>query len=98
MKQLHRISSALARLGMALILVPLLVPVAQAQDPATLRELAVYPTLILYNGKIASMDANLTSHQAMAVRGNRIWKLGTDAQISPLAGPQTEMIDLNIAS
>ena len=94
MKQLHRISSALARLGMALILVALLVPVAAAQDPATLRELAVYPTLILYNGKVASMDSNLTSYQAMAVRGNRIWKLGTDAQISPLAGPQTERIDL----
>jgi len=65
-----------------------------AQDPATLRELAVYPTLILHNGKIASMDSNLTFYQAMAVRDTRIWRLGTDAQIRPLAGPQTTVIDL----
>ena len=79
-----------------LILVAVCFPIksSQAQDMDTLRELAVYPTLILHNGKIASMDPSLTFYQAMAVREDRIWRLGTDAQITPLAGPQTEMIDL----
>ncbi|MBI4464504.1 MAG: hypothetical protein HY647_07345, partial [Acidobacteria bacterium] len=67
---------------------------SKAQDTAVLRELAVYPSLILYNGKIASMDRNMTFYGAIAVRGDRIWRLGTEAQIKPLAGPQTEMIDL----
>ncbi len=67
---------------------------ARAQDVNVLRELAVYPTLILHSGKIATMDANLTFHQAMAVRGTRIWKMGTDAEIRHLAGPQTEVVDL----
>ncbi|MFB3097527.1 MAG: hypothetical protein ACE1ZZ_02505, partial [Dehalococcoidia bacterium] len=67
---------------------------SQAQDLAVLRELAVYPSLILHNGKVASMDPSLTFYQAMAVRGDRIWRLGTDAELVPLAGPETEMIDL----
>ena len=65
-----------------------------AQDLAVLREVADYPTLIVYNGKIASMDAKMNFYQAMAVRGTRIWRLGTDAEIKPLAGPKTETIDL----
>jgi predicted amidohydrolase YtcJ len=72
------------------------VPVSQAQSPeiSMLEQLAVYPTLIVYNGKIATMDANMTFHQAMAIRANRIWKLGDDQEIRQLAGPQTELIDL----
>ncbi len=67
---------------------------SQAQDLAALRELAVYPSLILHNGKIASMDPSLTFYQAMAVREDRIWRLGTDAELVFLAGPATEVIDL----
>ncbi len=68
----------------------------QAQSPSrvTLEKLAVYPTLIVYNGKVGTMDNNLTTYQAMAIRGDRIWTLGTDREIRQLAGPQTQMIDL----
>ena len=76
----------------ALVLVPL--PRGEAQDLATLRELAVYPSLILHNGKIATMDENLTYHQAMAVRETRIWRMGGNDEIRRLAGPQTQVIDL----
>ncbi|MBI4445697.1 MAG: hypothetical protein HY645_07275, partial [Acidobacteria bacterium] len=73
---------------------PLTTAQAQAPDGAKLEQLAVYPTLIVYNGKIGAMDQNLTFHQAMAIRGDRIWRLGTNQEIRELAGPQTELIDL----
>jgi predicted amidohydrolase YtcJ len=71
----------------------------QASVPAKLAELA-YPDLIIHNGKIVSMDNpaldnNLgRQYQAMAVKGERIMFLGTDAEIVPLAGPNTKKIDV----
>ena len=67
---------------------------AQSPSRAVLEKLAVYPTLIVYNGKIATMDQNLTFYQAMAIREDKIWRLGTDQEIKELAGPQTQLIDL----
>ena len=67
---------------------------AQSSSRAVLEKLAVYPTLIMYNGKIATMDQNLTFYQAMAIREDKIWRLGTDQEIKELAGPQTQLIDL----
>ena len=67
---------------------------AQAPDVSLLEKVAVYPSLILHNGKIATMDQNMTFHQAMAIRGERVWKLGADQELRPLAGPQTELVDL----
>ena len=67
---------------------------AQTLPMAALEKLAVYPTLIVYNGKIATMDQNLTFYQAMAIRDDKIWRLGTDQEIKELAGPQTQSIDL----
>src|SRR5687768_7911066 len=71
----------------------------QVNVPAKLAEL-VYPELIIHNGKIVSMDNpsldnNLgRTYQAMAVKGERIQFLGTDAEIVALAGPNTKKIDL----
>lgn len=67
---------------------------SRAQNSSTLEKVAVYPSLIIYNGKIASMDSKMTFYQAMAVRDDRIWKMGTNADIKPLAGPPTEMVDV----
>lgn len=63
-------------------------------------ELVAYPDLIVFNGKIVSMDdATLTdstgtTYQAMAVRGDRIQFLGTDSEVLRYAGPNTRKIDL----
>ena len=65
----------------------------QAQAPGVLEQVAVYPTLIVYNARIYTMDKALSSHQAMALRDNRIWRLGTDQEIRKLAGPSTKLID-----
>jgi len=59
-----------------------------------------YPQMILYNGKIVTMnDASFTSNvgtivQAMAIRDGKILTTGTNAEIRALAGPQTRQLDL----
>ena len=59
-----------------------------------------YPDLILYNGKIVTMDdASLNNSpgtivQAMAIRGDRILYLGSNSDVRKYAGPATREIDL----
>jgi predicted amidohydrolase YtcJ len=65
--------------------------------PATLVQ---YPDLIAHNAKIVTMDDLSptgppgTIVQAMAIRGDRIVSVGTNAEILALAGPQTRKLDL----
>ncbi len=80
-------------LVLAIGLWPAQVAVGQAPSRQALEQLAVYPSLIVYNAKVYTMDENLSSHQAMAIRGTRIWQLGTNDAIRRLAGPQTKLID-----
>ena len=59
-----------------------------------------YADTILVNGKVVSMDdaSRSTSvgsiYQAIAVKGDKIMKLGTSAQVRALAGPETVILDL----
>ena len=57
-----------------------------AQQPAA--------DLILYNGKIITVDNKFSIAQAVAVRGDRIVEVGTDQEVNELAGPNTRRIDL----
>lgn len=50
--------------------------------------------LILYNGKIITVDSADHIAQAVAVRGSRIVAVGTNAAIRALAGPATRRVDL----
>ena len=71
----------------------------QVTVPAALAAYA-YPDLIIYNGKIVTMDDHSLSNslgstfQAMAVHGERIQFLGSTAEVLSYAGPQTRKIDL----
>jgi predicted amidohydrolase YtcJ len=74
---------------------------AVAQQTVTVpAELVQYPSLVIHNAKIVTMDdtnPNGTvgkSFQAMAVRGDAILRLGSDSEILRLAGPQTQKLDL----
>jgi predicted amidohydrolase YtcJ len=70
-------------------------PTASAQQPtAPPPELLAYPSLILFNGKVLTVDAGFTVAQAVAVRDGRILSVGTTAEVRRLAGPETRMIDL----
>jgi predicted amidohydrolase YtcJ len=50
--------------------------------------------LVLIHGHILTEDAKDSTVQAVAIGGERIIAVGTDAQIQALAGPQTRVIDL----
>ena|ERR1051326_800986 len=72
---------------------------AAAQGPNIAADLG-YPDMILYNGKVVTMDDSSfgpavgTIAQAMAIRNGRILRTGTSAQIQALAGPKTTKVDL----
>src|SRR6185436_15426349 len=65
--------------------------VACAQTPP---ELIAYPSLVLYNGKILTVDAQFSVAEAVAVRDGRILAVGTNDQVKRLIGPSTRAIDL----
>jgi hypothetical protein len=50
--------------------------------------------LILHSGTVLTVDADFTTHQAVAVRGERILAVGDDREILDLAGPGTRVVDL----
>lgn len=61
-------------------------PVAHAQQPA--------PDVILSNGKVITVDDRFRIAEAVAITGERIVAVGTNAQVAALAGPNTRTIDL----
>ena len=71
-----------------------------AQQVTVPQELVAYPDMIVYNGKIVSMDdpgfnsSTGKTYQAMAVREDRIQFLGSTDQVLRYAGPRTQKIDL----
>jgi predicted amidohydrolase YtcJ len=50
--------------------------------------------LILHNGKVVTVDAKFSVHQAIAVRGDQVLKVGTDDEVMKTKGDRTEVIDL----
>jgi hypothetical protein len=71
-------------LPLSLVLL-LFVSVAWAGQPAD---------VVLYNGKIFTVDASRPWAQAVAIRGSRIIAVGEDGPVRALAGPDTRSIDL----
>jgi predicted amidohydrolase YtcJ len=74
--------------GRAILLV--LALFAAAAGPAS----AQAPDTVLVNGKIVTVDDRFTIAQALAIKGERILKVGTTAEVEALRGPQTRVIDL----
>ena len=50
--------------------------------------------MVLLGGKIITVDAKENICQALAIRDGRIMAVGSDAEIRPLAGDKTTVIDL----
>ncbi len=69
---------------------------ASAQSTDVPAELIHYPDFVFYNGQALTADADqdFTIAEAVAVRGNRIFAVGTSEQIRRLVGPTTRAIDL----
>src|SRR5918994_1078887 len=51
-------------------------------------------TLVLRHGKIITVDEKVPEAQAVAIRGDRIAAVGSDAEIQRYVGPATKVIDL----
>jgi predicted amidohydrolase YtcJ len=49
--------------------------------------------LIIHNGTVYAADADQTTAQAVAVRGNQIVRVGSDRDVLRLRRPQTQVID-----
>ncbi len=52
------------------------------------------PTLVLYNAKVVTVDRGFSIAEAIAVAGDRVMAVGTNAQIRAVAGPATRLVDL----
>lgn len=76
------------RMSLALLSLPFLLLFA---GPAR----AVLPAdIILYHGKVFTVDAGQPWAQAVAIRGSRLVAVGDDGPVRALAGPDTRSIDL----
>jgi len=86
----------LALLARTSVVTLLLTATALAQNANVPTELIHYPEFIFFNGQVLTADADqdFTVAEAVAVRGNRIFAVGSNAEIRRLAGPPTRVIDL----
>ena len=66
---------------------------ATAQVQPVPPELLSYPSLIVLNGKVLTVDPQSTVAEAVAVRDGRILAVGRSDDIRRLAGPATRVID-----
>jgi len=51
--------------------------------------------LVLRNGKVVTVDDSQPTAQAVAIRGGRVVAVGSDSQLEPFIGRQTEVLDLD---
>ena len=54
-----------------------------------------FADIVLIGGEIATVDPAIGNVEALAVDGYRIAAVGSDEEISPFIGPDTEVIELN---
>lgn len=50
--------------------------------------------LVLHGGRVVSLDAASSTHEALAIRGNRIAAIGSKKDVAGLIGPKTRVIEL----
>lgn len=56
---------------------------------------AEHATLVLTGGNVVTVDAQLGTQQAIAMKGHRIVAVGSNEEISSHTGPATQVINLN---
>ncbi len=54
-----------------------------------------YPDLILFDGKIITVDESFSTAEAVAIKGDRFVAVGSNDEIQKMAGGYTKEIDLN---
>ena len=66
----------------------------EAQQISIPPEVLAYPNIIVYNGKVLTVDDNFDTAEAFAVRDGKFLAVGTDERIRAMAGPETRLVDL----
>jgi predicted amidohydrolase YtcJ len=72
----------------------LVVALAVALTPAFEAQAPARATLVLYNGRVLTLDGASTTTEAVAVAGERILATGGSAAMRAMATPNAELIDL----
>ncbi len=57
-------------------------------------EVLAYADIVLYNGKILTVDEQFTIVEAVAIRGDQVLAVGDSQRILAMAGPRTRRVDL----
>ena len=83
------------RSRLVLGLIATAVIVAAAVAPAAADRMDDSPDLVLYNGKISTVDANNSTVEAIAIRDGTIIARGGSRQVRALATKSTRLINLN---
>jgi predicted amidohydrolase YtcJ len=83
------------RVRLVLGLIGTAVIVAAAVAPAAADKLDDSPDLVLYDGKISTVDANNSTVEAIAIRDGTIIARGGSRQVRALATKSTRLINLN---
>ncbi|MGX5724257.1 amidohydrolase [Metapseudomonas otitidis] len=55
----------------------------------------MHPDLILHNGRFHTVDREKPTASAVAIRDGRFVAVGSEAEVMPLRGPTTQVVDLN---
>lgn len=55
----------------------------------------MHPDLILHNGRFHTVDREKPTASAVAIRAGRFVAVGSEAEVMPLRGPATQVVDLN---
>lgn len=74
---------------LTVVVILLFAPLSGAQLPQP-----PAPTLVLYNGKVITVDAAFSIAEAVAIAGERVMAVGTSAQMRAIAAPSTRLVDL----
>ncbi len=77
--------------GLVVLVVSIGVPLLAGSDPAPEQAPA---DLVLRNGRVVTVDLAQPEAQAVAIVGDRIVAVGSDADVAPFIGPKTEVVDL----
>ena len=83
------------RVRLVLGLIASAVIVAGAVAPPAADKMDDSPDLVLYNGKISTVDANNSTVQAIAIRDGTIIATGGSGSVRALATKSTRLINLN---
>jgi predicted amidohydrolase YtcJ len=90
----HGGKRALLLLAAALVLVLMLLTTPSAGAHKRCDTGRPFADLVLFNGKVITVDKDFSIKQAVAVRGDKIIAVGTTRHVKQWIGPRTEVIDL----